>query len=386
MRILVTSTSGIGHIHPMAPIATELRMAGHEVVWATAGEACPTVEGLGFRSVPAGLAGSVRKAMFAVRAPSLGGMPPRQRRTVAFPLMFGEIAAPTMREDLAAVFDDLRPQLVLHELAELAAAPMAIARGIPHVTVGFSGALTDELTSLVLDSVSTVWALERVPQTYPRFNGDLLLHPFPRSMDTPRSDGPSMPMGPQPFGGTLSDSRPDWVERFGAERPGIYVTFGTETAQAAPWAAIFEAMADLPVDVVATVGQELDVAGLGPLPSNIRLARFLPQRFLLDRARVIVSHAGAGTLTGAAVRGCAQLHMPLTADQWENADMLASTGAGLTLEVHQRNAESIGVAVERLLTDRAIRASATRVRAEFVAMPPPREAAAAVETLVSLKR
>jgi UDP:flavonoid glycosyltransferase YjiC (YdhE family) len=386
MRILVTSTSGIGHIHPMVPLATELRMAGHEVVWATAREACPTVERLGFRSIPAGLAGSVRKGMFALRASRLAEMPPRRRRTVAFPLMFGEIAAPTMREELASVFDELRPQLVLHELAELAAAPMAIARGIPQVTVGFSGALSDELAALVLDSVSTVWALERVTPTYRSFNGDLLLHPFPRSMDTPRSDGPSLPMGPQPFGGAMSESPPDWIERFGSERFGIYVTFGTEMARTGPWNAVLEAMADLPVDVVATVGRELDVAGLGPLPSNVRLARFVPQRFLLDRAAVVVSHGGAGTLTGAALSGCAQLHLPLTADQWENADMLASTGAGLTLEAQHRGAEAIGLAVERLLTDGTVRSAAKRLRADFAEMPHPREAVAAVEKLASLGR
>jgi UDP:flavonoid glycosyltransferase YjiC (YdhE family) len=386
MRILVTSTSGIGHIHPMVPLATELRMSGHEVVWATAREACPTVEGLGFRSIPAGLDGSARKNMFALRAPSLGETPPRRRRTVAFPLMFGELAAPTMREELASVFEEFRPHLVLHELAELAAAPMATARGIPHITVGFSGALSDELAALVLDSVSPVWALERVTQAHRAFNGDLLLHPFPRSMDTPRSDGPSLPMRPIPFGGTTSDSPPDWVQRFGAERPGIYVTLGTEMARTEPWNAIFEAMADLPVDVVATVGRDLDIAGLESLPSNVRLARFVPQRFLLERASVVVSHAGAGTLMGAAVSGCTQLHIPFTADQWENADILTSTGAGVTIEAQHRDAEVIAKAVERLLTDGAARAAANRVRADFAEMPHPRETVAAIEKLASLGR
>ncbi len=298
--------------------------------------------------------------------------------------MFGEIAAPTMRDELRAVFDDVRPQLVVHELAELAAAPMAIARGIPHVTVGLSGALSDELASLVLDSVAPLWALENVRQTPRGFNGDLLLHPFPTSMDAPRADGPSLPIGPLPFGGAMSDSPPDWVEWFGADRPGIYVTFGTEMARTAPWAAIFMAMADLQVDVVATVGRGLDPADLGPLPSNVRVAQFVPQRFLLDRATAIVSHAGAGTLIGAAAAGRVQLNLPLNADQWENADLLAATGAGLTLEAHDRNAEAIGAAVERLLADVAARAAAKRVRTDFAKMPHPREVVAAVERLVPL--
>ncbi len=381
MRVLVTSTSGVGHIHPMVPLAMELRAAGHEVVWATAREACPAIERLGFRSIAAGLAGSVRKNMFAQRAQRIGEMPARRRRTVAFPLMFGEIAAPAMRDELAPVFEMFRPQLVLHELAELAAAPMAIARGIPHVTVGFSGALSDELVRLVMESVSQVWAREGVPQTLRGFHGELLLHPFPASMDTPRADGPCLPMGPLPFGGAGSETPPDWVEQFGAERAGIYVTFGTEMAHAGPWRAVLQAMAELQVDVVATVGRALDVAELEPLPANVRVARFLPQHLLLERATAVVSHAGAGTLIGAAASGCVQLHLPLTADQWENADLLAATGAGHTLEAHQRDAPAMGRAVERLLGDAVVRACADRLRADFAAMPQPRDARGAVEKL-----
>lgn len=123
---------------------------------------------------------------------------------------------------------------MVHELAELAAAPVPIARGIPHVMVGFSGALSDELARLVLDSVAPLWALEGVRQTPRGFNGDMLLHSFPRSMATPQTDGPSLPIGPLPFGSATSDSQPDWVELFGADRPGIYVTFRTEMARATP--------------------------------------------------------------------------------------------------------------------------------------------------------
>jgi UDP:flavonoid glycosyltransferase YjiC (YdhE family) len=381
MRILVTSTSGIGHIHPMVPLATELRAAGHEVVWATARQSCARTERLGFRSIPAGLDGAIRKEMLAARAPRIGEMAPRRRRTVALPLMFGEIAAPAMRDELQVVFDSVRPQLVVHELAELAAAPMAIARGIPHVTVGFGGALSDELASLVADSVAPLWALEGVQYTPGGFNGDLLLHPFPRSMDTPRTDGPSLPMRPLPFDVATVDHPPEWVEGFGADRPGVYVTFGTEMARAAPWAAIFTAMADLQVDVVATIGKDLDPAALGPLPSNVRIAPFVPQRFLLERAAAVVSHAGAGTLIGAAAAGRMQLSLPLSADQWENADLLAATGAGLTLEPHERDAATIGAAVERLLASIAIRAAAERVRAAFAEMPHPRDVVAAIERL-----
>jgi integrase len=36
MRVLVTSTPGFGHIHPVVPLVQELQRAGHDVTWATA--------------------------------------------------------------------------------------------------------------------------------------------------------------------------------------------------------------------------------------------------------------------------------------------------------------------------------------------------------------
>jgi UDP:flavonoid glycosyltransferase YjiC (YdhE family) len=382
MRILVTSTPGIGHIHPIVPLATELRSAGHEVVWATALESCATVERFGFRAIAAGLESPERKARFAARAEHIRLWPLRLRRTIALPLMFGEIAAPAMHDDLKSVFDDVRPQLVVHDLAEFAAAPMAIARGLPQVTFGYSGALSNDLAARVLDSVAPVWARERVRPTLHGLNGDLLLHAFPTSMDAPRQDGPSAPIRPLAVGGPMPESPPDWIGSFGVERPGAYVTFGTETARAAPWAAIIEAIAGLDVDVVATVGGRIDPAETGPLPSNMRVERFVPQRFVLERAAVVVSHAGAGTLIGAAAAGRVQLCLPLVADQWENADLLAAAGAGITLEEDQRSAATIRSQIERLLTDATIRAAAARVETDFAGMPHPRELVEVIAKLV----
>ena len=381
MRILVTSTPGTGHLHPIVPLAQELRSAGHDIVWATSQGSCAVVESFGFRAVPAGLNLGVRNATFHERTAHMLGLPPRERRAVALPVMFGEIAAPVMRDDLIAVFDDVRPQLVVHEFAELAAAPLAAARGIPHVTIAFSGAISDALQAGVLESVTPVWEREGLTPTALDFNGDLLLHPFPVSMDTPRPDGPSAPMRPLSYDGATSAAPPEWIASFGADRPGVYVTFGTEIAPLAPWAAILDALADLDIDVVATVGGQLDPTTLGPTPRNTRVERYVPQRFLLDQAKVIVSHAGAGTLIGAASAGRVHLSLPISADQWDNADLLSALNAGITLETDQRDAEMIRRSVERLLTDPTMHSAAETIKTDFADMPHPRELVVAIDQL-----
>src|SRR4051812_21264984 len=107
MRVLVTSTAGTGHIYPIAPLAAALRSAGHEVVWATAGEGCRTVERLGFEPRPAGLDVGPRTAAFLERAPEFATAPVRERRMIALPVMFGEVAAPVMHTDLVPIFEEV---------------------------------------------------------------------------------------------------------------------------------------------------------------------------------------------------------------------------------------------------------------------------------------
>jgi UDP:flavonoid glycosyltransferase YjiC (YdhE family) len=381
MRVLVTSTPGAGHLHPLVPLAQELVAVGHEVVWATAPSACTTVSGFGFRSVPCGLDGALRRSKVMERVPGLYELPPRERRAVMLSMTFGEVAAPVMRDDLVEVFDEFQPDVVVHDYAELAAAPMSSARAIGCVSVGFSGAVSDAVQGAVEVSVAPVWEREGVQINTATFNGDLLLYPFPDWLDTPRADVPSAPMRPASFDRSTATDTPQWVQSFGADRPGVYVTYGTEIGPRAPWSAIFDGLADLDADVVATVGGQIDPASLGATPANIRVEQYVPQSFVLERATVAVSHGGAGTLIGAATTATPQLCLPIAADQWDNADRLAASGAGLLLEEDERDPDSIFRAVERLLHEGSIQTHANLLRDHFAAMPHPAELVPTIESL-----
>lgn len=382
MRILVTSTPGAGHLHPLVPLATELVATGHEVAWATAPSACETVSGFGFRSFPCGLDGADRRAKVMERVPGLFELPPRERRSVMLSTTFGEVAAPVMRDDLVEVFDGFRPDVVVHDYAEMAAAPMASARAIGCVSVGFSGAVSDGVQRAVEVSVAPVWEREGVKVTTATFNGDLLLYPFPEWLDIPRSDVAAAPMRPVGFDRATVTDTPEWAKSFGADRPGVYVTYGTEIGPLAPWSAIFDGLSDVDADVVATVGGQVDPASLGPTPANIRVEQYVPQSLMLERATVAISHGGAGTLIGAATTATPQLCLPVAADQWDNADRLAATGAGILLEEDERDPDSILRAVERLLHDGVIQTHAQLLMDHFAAMPHPADLVPTIESLV----
>jgi len=170
----------------------------------------------------------------------------------------------------------------------------------------------------------------------------------------------------------------------GTARPLVYLTSGTEPAAAqGPWTAALEALGDLDVDAVATIGRHIDPSTFGPIPSNVRVERFVAQQFVLDRAALVMSHAGAGSLLGATATGVPQLLNPIWADQWENADAASGAGVAVTCELEQRSGSDIAAALQRLLDDGRFSDAASRVADEVAAMPAPVDHVATIEALVS---
>src|SRR2546430_13210487 len=100
MRVLFTSVSGLGHVHPMVLLAGALRDGGHEVRWATGAEALPRVEAAGIPAVAAGLpSNESRLAEYRRRFPEALDLPLTSIADHMFPKLFGVISAPPMLAD-----------------------------------------------------------------------------------------------------------------------------------------------------------------------------------------------------------------------------------------------------------------------------------------------
>ena len=103
MRVLVSSTTGYGHVLPMVPLASALLAAGHDVLWATAADACPGWQRpASTRRRP----GSRRRSWPRRAAPSPAARPGCGREELAafaFPRLFGQARTPQMLADLLPV-------------------------------------------------------------------------------------------------------------------------------------------------------------------------------------------------------------------------------------------------------------------------------------------
>jgi UDP:flavonoid glycosyltransferase YjiC (YdhE family) len=176
-------------------------------------------------------------------------------------------------------------------------------------------------------------------------------------------------------------------------RPLVYISFGTEAAAmpivGALYAAVFEAVAELPADVLLALGQrDADLDALGPVPAKLRVEPWVNPAEVLARADTVVSHGGFGTTMGAVASGLPLVVVPLFGDQPDNARRIETAGAGVVVWPDRDGpAEAIRssidpaalrAAITTVLEESAYGRVAAGLAAEIAAQPPTDEALAAV--------
>lgn len=200
----------------------------------------------------------------------------------------------------------------------------------------------------------------------------LVLSPFPPSLRDP---------GPAQCFRTAAGARCDGPRT-------VYFTLGTvfNLESGDLFARVLAGLRELEVDVVATVGRQIDPAELGPQPERIRVERYLPHSDVLPRCAAVVSHGGSGTVLGALAHGLPSVLLPMGADQPWNAARCEELGVALVLDALRATPDDVREAVSTVLDDPSYRAAAERIRDEIRALPGPEHAVGLLERLVEAER
>jgi UDP:flavonoid glycosyltransferase YjiC (YdhE family) len=150
-------------------------------------------------------------------------------------------------------------------------------------------------------------------------------------------------------------------------RPIVYASFGTSFGHnLAGLEAISVACAALPVQLIISLG------GITPGAAHSRLAgepivvAYAPQRDILSRAVLAITHAGLNSTMEALSLGVPVLAMPMAGDQFGTGARIEWHGVGWTLSPERRSAEDIKAAVQLLLQDRARWTAATNRVADAI--------------------
>src|SRR5215210_3323388 len=306
MRVLLSSTSGAGHLGPLIPFAHALRRAGHETLVTAPVSAQARVERAGL--------------------PFMSFADPPERELGP---LWARVGAATPEEANDIGVGELR---------------------------GWAGLAPDPAG----DRLAGAPYLTLVPETL------------------------EVPGGPAEALRFRAAPAPWQAVRAPGERPLVYVSFGSvaPTMGFYPglYRAVIDALAELPIRLVVTVGDAADPAELGPLPAHVRAERWIPQAEMLTVADAVVGHGGFGTTLGALLAGVPQAVVPLFADQPYNARRIAELGAGLAVDA--QDPAAVGAAVARLLEEPAFGMAAGRVALEAQALPSIDAAPAVLEALV----
>ena len=371
VRVLVGSTAGAGHFGPLVPILDAFERRGDDVlvVGPPSLQAVPAVAG---RQFWAGAEPPAEElAAIWDRFPDVS---PHEAAVLADREVFGRLCTAAMLPATERACDEWRPDLVVRETCAYAVAISANRRSVPHVQVAISLAAIDVggigLAAPVLQPHGEHIVKQLLASPY--------LTRFPPSLD------------PSPFASTrrfreaaaVSGPLPDW---WGASTaPLVYVSFGSLVGGlpvgVQVYRAALEAVRDLPVRVLLTVGRTADPAGLGPVPPNVHVEQWVPQADVFAVADAVLCHGGSGTTYGALAAGLPLVVVPLFADQPTNGRLVAGAGAGVLVEpvpgwtsamdrISEDDAPRLRAGIEGVLGEPGYREGARRLAAEMAALP-----------------
>ena len=148
--------------------------------------------------------------------------------------------------------------------------------------------------------------------------------------------------------------------------------------------AALEALTGQPVRVVLTLGPEHELSELASHPDNARIEKTISHSAVLERAVLLIGHAGHGTVMKALWHGTPMVLIPWGRDQPGVAGRAGALGVAEVISRTDATAASIGGAVKRVLASIPMRQRAAEHSARLRASNPPGTAAALIESLVEV--
>jgi MGT family glycosyltransferase len=358
-RFLFATWDGGGNFVPALRIAGVLAARGHEVAFTGQPSLAQRVECRGF-------------AFHAFeRAPQwTTGLSIEEEAPAFMSLLSGADTA----EDVAAAIDRIEPNAIVvdcmlagglaaAERSHVPAAALvhlldhACAEGI--LERSFSAmlpAVNDTRSGFGLAPIATYADLLEPMALVLVTSVEELDLPSSRSAGNVRFIGPVFDDRPLPSGPDLPPE----------DRPLVLVSFSTTNQhQEQHLQRVANALAELPVHGLMTLGDALEESDPLSPPPNVTVCAYAPHDAILPRASLVVTHAGLGTVTAALAHGVPLLCMPMGRDQDTNARRVDAVGAGLALPVDASVAE-IGQAIAEVLQTPSYREAALGLQGMFV--------------------
>jgi UDP:flavonoid glycosyltransferase YjiC (YdhE family) len=214
---------------------------------------------------------------------------------------------------------------------------------------------------------------------------DLYLHPGIESFEYPDSNSKVQYIGalPTPAG---QPTLPEWWKHLDRTKRLVLITQGTianrDFGQVIAPALVALGGRDDVTIIVTTGGQPVESIPVA-IPSNARIASFLPYAQIMPEIDLLITNGGYGTVNMAISHGIPIISGGLTEDKEEVSAHVQWSGAGIDLRANQATPEAIKHAVDEIFTQPGYRERAKQLSLEFATHDVEAELLSLIEECIS---
>ena len=386
-----------GHFNPLLVLARALIRRGHRVTFVNQPDAEAShphgsldrrIRAMGRLRGPIGLRGTIREVARLTDAFCRDG--PAVLSAIGADAILAdqmEAAGGLLAEHLGLPFASIATALPINREPSLP--PIYLGwpydptpRGLRRNAGGYR--VADWLMRPVAETIARHAEAFRLP---PRTSGEACLSPTLQiaqavpAIDFPRVE---LPAGFHYVGPLAEPGSDGAFEAPDDGRPLAFCSFGTlQGSRAGLFRRVAGACADLGLRLVIAHGGRLSPAAERGLPGDPIVRAFVPQRAVLARASVMISHCGFNSALDALSFGVPIVATPLAFEQPAIAARLARAGVAEIVTPLRRSRRGLGRALERVLSDPSYASAAKRVSLEIGSAGGAARAADLIEAMLS---
>ncbi|MFF3443909.1 glycosyltransferase [Streptosporangium sp. NPDC002721] len=347
MRVALLTTTQHGHLNPYIPVVNALRAAGGEVsllLLSADGGALDEQRRRALGETRVHLIGKVEMAPWSGDPARIGPM----------------LRSSPVADQTADALRETAPDFVLVDSLPVTASAMAGAQasGVPYgmIWANLGGVCPserrrgrwpyDEQVGDYLTEHGVLWSTRTHSARSPILN---LMPTIPALVgdDAVTDDGVRLVGLPGAAGARGDEVAFSGLDRIDPDRPLVYVSFGTIFYRRPDLLrTVITGAAATGAQVIASVG---DLAEELALPDDVLTAPYVPQREVLERADVFVTHGGYNSVAESIRAATPMLVIPLAVDQPIQAHFVGSAGFGTALEPAAVTERAVTDAVTDLL-------------------------------------
>ena len=148
--------------------------------------------------------------------------------------------------------------------------------------------------------------------------------------------------------------------------PTVYISLGTVNNNNEDfYKNCFNALKDENLNVIMSVGNDIDFESLGKKPNNFTVKKHVDQISVLQITDVFITHCGMNSVSEALYNGIPLVLFPQTAEQKGVANRVTELNAGIFLE-NIDNPEKIKNTVMKVLKNQMLKEGANKIKDSFI--------------------